>query len=123
MNAKLIKRIDIDSGKAIEVYEPSEGAKEIYIDGTEITLGTPISKLHLHTTEKIEEKDGVLVETRKLKAHIAIPTTGLIDLAASILSNVKTNEKSLIEAMDASKNQVANFVKTLAVKTKDKDSV
>ncbi len=123
MSIKLetLKKVRQENGKNIDTYEPSDGVKEIYVDGAEIMFGMPISKLQFHSIEGFEKQDDVSVEKRELKTRIVIPTHVLLELTLSILAGMKENEQNLSENIDLYKKQLIKNISLINVNEKKEE--
>ncbi len=119
---ELLKKVRQENGKNIDIYAPSDDIKEIYVDGAEIILGMPISKLQFHSTEGIEKQDDMLVEKREVKARIVIPTNVLLELTLNILIGMKENQQHLSDNIEAYKEQLIKNISKINFFQKEKEN-
>jgi hypothetical protein len=84
---------------------------EIYADGAGLMVGPTISKLSFYSVVDISENNGEKETEKELKVQIAIPTFTLLKLCAGFLTQVKTDEKGIVDTIDSHKEEI---IKTLA---------
>ncbi|MBE9250547.1 hypothetical protein IQ226_15630 [Dolichospermum sp. LEGE 00240] len=92
---------------------------EIYADGAGLMVRPTISKLSFYSVVDISENHGQKETEEELKVQIVIPTLTLLKLCARFLTQVKTDEKGIINTIDSHKEEIIKTLANLTLKESD----
>ncbi|MGH6718653.1 MAG: hypothetical protein ACREER_04995, partial [Alphaproteobacteria bacterium] len=102
-------------GASYDVFEPSSGIEEIYVDGFDtITAGPAVVKIALYTVHGLRHEEGETVEQRTLRLQLAMPATALYDLVSNVARLLAENSDEMRQSLERQASKVREFLDVAA---------
>ena len=84
-----------------ELIEPEAPAEELYVDGfVGQTVSSGVIKTNLYTLAGLKQDGDAVVEQRRVRLRLVMPTANFIEMCAATLGTLRSHESDLREAFD-----------------------